>query len=78
VLFAAARAPQYAPELDIEAVAVAAPAADLTALLSDHIDDISGVTIGSYTFAAYAEVYADRGATLESILTPRRRRCSPR
>jgi pimeloyl-ACP methyl ester carboxylesterase len=54
VLFAAQRAPQYAPELDIEAVAVAAPAADLTALLSDHIDDISGVTIGSYTFAAYA------------------------
>lgn len=70
VLFAAQRAPRYAPELDIEAVAVAAPAADLTALLSDHIDDISGVTIGSYTFAAYAQVYADRGATLDSILTP--------
>ena len=28
---------------------------DLTALLSDHIDDISGVTIGSYAFAAYAD-----------------------
>lgn len=70
VLFAAQRAPQYAPELTIEAVAVAAPAADLTALLSDHIDDISGVTIGSYAFAAYSEIYADRGATLESILTP--------
>lgn len=70
VLFAAQRAPRYAPELNIEGVAVAAPAADLTTLLSDHIDDISGVTIGSYAFAAYSDVYADRGATLESILTP--------
>lgn len=70
VLFAAQRAPQYAPELTVEAVAVAAPAADLTALLSDHINDISGVTIGSYAFAAYSQVYADRGATLGSILTP--------
>lgn len=70
VLFAAQRAPEYAPELAIEGVAVAAPAADLTALLSDHINDISGVTIGSYAFAAYAQVYADRGATIESILTP--------
>lgn len=70
VLFAAQRAPQYAPELEIAGVAVAAPAADLGSLLSDHIDDISGVTIGSYAFAAYAQVYADRGATIESILTP--------
>ena len=70
VLFAAQRAPQYAPELTVRGVAVAAPAADLTALLSDHINDISGVTIGSYAFASYSTVYADRGATLESILTP--------
>lgn len=70
VVFAAQRAPEYAPELSVEGVAVAAPAADLTTLLSDHIDDISGVTIGSYAFAAYSEVYANRGATLESILTP--------
>lgn len=70
VLFAAERASEYAPELQIGGVAVAAPAADLTALLSDHIDDISGVTIGSYAFAAYSQVYADRGATLDSILTP--------
>lgn len=70
VLFAAQRAAAYAPELHVEGVAVAAPAADLSALLSDHIDDISGVTIGSYAFAAYSQVYADRGATLESILTP--------
>lgn len=70
VLFAAQRAPQYVPELTVEGVAVAAPAADLGALLSDHINDISGVTIGSYAFDAYSQVYADRGATIESILTP--------
>lgn len=69
-LFAAQRAPAYAPDLTIAGVAVAAPAADLTALLSDHINDISGVTIGSYAFTAYAQVYADRGATLDGILTP--------
>ena len=77
VLFAAERASQYAPELRIEGVAVAAPAADLTTLLSDHISDISGVTIGSYTFAAYADVYADRGAELGGILTPSAQKLLP-
>ncbi|MBN9177010.1 MAG: alpha/beta fold hydrolase [Microbacterium sp.] len=77
VLFAAERAPQYAPELQIEAVAVAAPAADLTTLLSDHISDISGITIGSYTFAAYAGVYADRGAELSGILTAQAQKLLP-
>lgn len=70
VLFAAQRAHSYAPELAITGVAVAAPAADLTTLLSDHIDDISGVTIGSYAFSAFAQVFADRGASIGSILTP--------
>jgi alpha-beta hydrolase superfamily lysophospholipase len=71
VLFAAERAPQYAPELDIRAVAVAAPAADLTRLLDADIDDISGVTIGSYAFAAFTQVYRDvPGVTLDAILTP--------
>ncbi|WP_232711097.1 MULTISPECIES: alpha/beta fold hydrolase [unclassified Microbacterium] len=71
VLFAAERAAEYAPELDVRAVAVAAPAADLTALLDADIDDISGVTIGSYAFTAYAGVYGDSvpGAKLENILT---------
>ncbi len=45
VLFAAEDAAAYAPELNLKAVAVAAPAADLSALLSAHLDDISGVTI---------------------------------
>lgn len=69
-LFGAQLAPTYAPELTVKAVAVAAPAADLTALMGDHLDDVSGVTIGSYAFNAFSEVYADQGATLDSILTP--------
>jgi acetyl esterase/lipase len=71
-LFAASAASTYAPELRVHGVAVAAPAADLPKLLDAHLDDLSGVTIGAYAFAAYAEVYGPTtpGATLESILTP--------
>ena len=69
VLFAAEQAQQYAPELDILAVAAAAPAADLSALMESHLDDVSGVTIGSYAFQAYSEIYADRGADLDLLLT---------
>lgn len=69
VLFAAELAEDYAPELRIRAVAAAAPAADLSALMKTHLDDISGVTIGSYAFTAFAEIYADRGADIVDILT---------
>lgn len=72
VLFAAERAAQYAPELDLLGVAVAAPAADLTELMSDYIIDVSGVTIASYAIPAYQAAYADRysPAELAAILTP--------
>ncbi|WP_290470902.1 lipase family protein, partial [Leifsonia sp. 71-9] len=50
VLFAARLARSYAPELDVRAAAVAAPATDLASLLRDDIGDVSGVTIGSYAF----------------------------
>jgi len=76
VLFAAQQAAEYAPELRIQAVAAAAPAADLPGLMSAHLDDISGVTIGSYAFTAYADVYP--GASLDDILTPAARRIVPR
>lgn len=71
-LFAATAASTYAPELTVRGVAAAAPAADLPKLIDAHLDDISGVTIGAYAFAAYAEVYGPTtpGATLDSILTP--------
>jgi alpha-beta hydrolase superfamily lysophospholipase len=71
-LFAATDAGAYAPELRIAGVAVAAPAADLGKLLDAHLDDVSGVTIGAYAFAAYVDAYGPTmpGLTLESILTP--------
>jgi hypothetical protein len=71
-LFAATDAAEYAPELTARGVAVAAPAADLSTLIDAHLDDVSGVTIGAYAFAAYVDVYGPStpGLTLESILTP--------
>lgn len=74
VLFAAERAADYAPELQIEAVAAAAPAADLTDLMQSHLDDISGVTIGSYAFTAFAEVYDE---PIDQILTPAAQKIVP-
>ena len=71
VLFAGERAPTYAPELRLLGVAAAAPATDLGDLLEADIGDVSGVTIGSYAFDAYASVYRSTpGATLDTILTP--------
>jgi pimeloyl-ACP methyl ester carboxylesterase len=72
VLFAAQDAPTYAPTLKVIAVAAAAPAADLTALVKAHLHDISGVTIGSYAFPAFASVYGsiDPSARVSEILTP--------
>lgn len=69
-LFAAQDAASYAPELQLDAVAVAAPATDLGALLDAVMSDVSGVTISSYALQAYSTVYADRGATLSGLLTP--------
>lgn len=72
VLFAAQDAAGYAPELHPVTAVVAAPAADLATLLSDDIDDVSGVTIGAYAFTAYQAAYAPAhpGLELTSILTP--------
>ena len=64
VLFAAQNARSYAPELHVRAIAVAAPAADLGALLDDHRTDIAGVTLGSYSYAAYQSAY---GATTPGL-----------
>lgn len=71
-LFAAQQARAYAPELDVKAVAVAAPAATLTTLLSDDIIDVSGVSIASYAIPAMMAAYADTYSQQEmgAILTP--------
>ncbi|MCU1513446.1 MAG: secretory lipase [Microbacteriaceae bacterium] len=72
VLFAAQDAGSYAPDLTVVAAAVAAPAIDLAVLLGDDINDVSGVTIGSYAFDAFATTYGPTvaDARLDTILTP--------
>ena len=72
VLFAGQAAADYAPDLRMRGVAVAAPAADLGTLLDDHNADASGVTLGSYAYAAYQSVYSATvpGLSLDQILTP--------
>ncbi len=71
-LFAGQSIGSYAPELTLRGVAVAAPATELGTLLDDHLTDASGVTIGSYAYAAYQAVYASQypGLSLGTILTP--------
>jgi pimeloyl-ACP methyl ester carboxylesterase len=71
-LFAAERAADYAPELTITGVAVAAPAANLNALMTDDIVDVSGVTIASFAIPAYQAAYGDRFGedAIGAILTP--------
>lgn len=65
-LFSAQVAPTYATELAVRGVAVAAPATDLTKLLIDQIDTVSGVTISSYAFSAYSKAY---NTPLGTVLT---------
>ncbi|MFS0893727.1 alpha/beta fold hydrolase [Microbacterium sp. 179-I 3D3 NHS] len=80
VLFAAQRAADYAPELTVQGVAVAAPAANLNALMTDDIIDLSGVTIASLAIPAYEAAYADRYSAEEitAILTPAGAEATPR
>ena len=71
-LFAGQVAADYAPELTLKAVAVAAPATDLGALMNADIGDVSGVTISAYAFEAFSSVYGPStpDADLTDILTP--------
>jgi len=80
VLFAAEQFSSYAPELTLHGVAVAAPAADLGALLSDDISHVSGVSIASYAIPAFEAAYADRfpAAEMASILTPAGAEAAPK
>jgi len=71
-LFAAQEAPGYAPELQLEAVAVAAPAVELATLLRDDAAEQAGVSLGSYAFHAYESFYgpSNPGMSLEQIIEP--------
>ena len=57
VLWAADLAPRYAPELDIVAVAAAAPAASLPILLSHEWNSVIGSLIGSEVLATWPGTY---------------------
>jgi pimeloyl-ACP methyl ester carboxylesterase len=57
ILWTAALAPSYAPELHIVTAAVAAPAADLSILLSHQWNSAVGSLIGSEIFASWPGAY---------------------
>lgn len=70
-LFAGQLAADYAPDLTLLGVAVAAPATDIGPLFMADVGNDSGITIGSYALPAYASVYAATpGVALANILTP--------
>jgi pimeloyl-ACP methyl ester carboxylesterase len=71
-LFAGELAADYAPELALRGVAVAAPATDLESLLDATTGNASGLPLSSFALGAYASAYADRlpESGLGSILTP--------
>jgi pimeloyl-ACP methyl ester carboxylesterase len=79
-LFAGELAADYAPELALRGVAVAAPATDLEALLDATTDDASGLPLSSFALGAYASTYADRlpETGLGAILTPAGVAATPR
>lgn len=78
-LIAAERAPLYAPELHLKGVAVAAPAADLGALMTANLDNIAGVTITSLAVTAFTAAYSDRDpdSHIDDILTPQGAAATP-
>jgi alpha-beta hydrolase superfamily lysophospholipase len=71
-LIAAERAHSYAPELSLEGVAVAAPAANLRTLMTDDIINISGTTIASLAIPAYEDAYGSTytRSAITAILSP--------
>lgn len=61
----------YAPSLEVVAVAAAAPAADLTELMTDDISTMPGVTISAFAFPSYEAAYSDRFSSdeIRAVLT---------
>lgn len=78
-LFAAQRAAEYSPELHLKGVAVAAPAADLRALMTANLNNISGVTITSYAVTSYEAAYAqpESSSQIDGILTSKGAAATP-
>ena len=68
VLFAGMMASSYAPELRLLGVAAAAPATDLTTLMSDDINSIGGKNITAMTLWSWHRAY---GAAMDKVVDPR-------
>ncbi|HEY3166994.1 MAG TPA: lipase, partial [Candidatus Binatia bacterium] len=56
-LFAGQLARNYAPELSLKGIAVAAPATDLKSLLSEDIGSEIGKVLGCYTLWSWCKIY---------------------
>lgn len=67
VLFAAAMAEQYAPELRLQGVAAAAPATDLATLFRDDLGTTGGNNLTALTLWSWARVY---GASYSGVVVP--------
>jgi acetyl esterase/lipase len=60
-------AKSYAPELQLVGVAAAAPATDLTALMTDDLDTAGGRNLTAMTMWSWAKVY---GAPINKVVEP--------
>ena len=67
-LFTGIIAKSYAPELDLQGVAAAAPATDLTALMNDDIDSVGGKNITAMTLWSWQRVFH---ANMDKLVDPR-------
>ena len=71
-LWTAQEAPTYAPELHVVATAAAAPAADLSALISQQWDTLVGTLIGAEVLHAWPTAYPGLDPSLVSTASPAR------
>ncbi|HEX4408091.1 MAG TPA: alpha/beta fold hydrolase [Xanthobacteraceae bacterium] len=70
-LFTGMIAKSYAPELHLLGVAAAAPATDLTTLMTDDLDTTGGRNLTAMTIWSWAKVYgADMNAVIEPSAIP--------
>ena len=76
-LFAGQIASRYAPELQLDAVAAAAPAGLLTELFQDDQNTAAGAVLGSYAVVSWSEVFGyDETTVIESQFIDRVRATS--
>ena len=66
-LFTGMNAKAYAPELQLVGVAAAAPATDLTALMTDDLNTVGGRNLTAMTIWSWAKVF---GAPMNDVVDP--------